>query len=258
MSASTGGASAGGPSPEGLDLLFLGSGNAFSEGRYWNSFLVNGRYLFDCSPIAVPHLKKCGVPLGDIEAIFISHFHGDHYFGLPFLFLEYAERTRRQKDLTIVGPPGIMERTIKITEAAYPNVFRKKDRGYALSFQDVADGAAIDVAGVRSVGRQVTHVPDLTCFGYRVEIGGRTIAYSGDSVFCEPLIELGQGADVFVVECSGWEGPGGVHIDIDGVGELRRRLGPKPQFVLTHLAEGEVDTQIENTVIASDFAKYRF
>ncbi|MCH8850772.1 MAG: hypothetical protein IIC89_08095, partial [Chloroflexi bacterium] len=45
----------------GLDLLFLGSGNAFAEGRYWSSFLLNGRYLFDASPVALPHLKMSGV-----------------------------------------------------------------------------------------------------------------------------------------------------------------------------------------------------
>jgi ribonuclease BN (tRNA processing enzyme) len=240
-----------------LDLLFLGSGNAFSTGRYWSSFVVNGRYLFDCSPVALPHLKKCGVPATDIEVIFVSHFHADHFFGLPFFMLEFAERTRREKDLTIVGPPGIMERTIKITEAGYQNVFRKKDRGYSLSFQEVADGATEEVGGLRFVSREVTHVPDLRCFGFRAEIDGRTIAYSGDSVFCEALVELGQGADVFVVECSKWEGPGGVHIDPDGVRELRERLGPTPKFILTHLEKGERDLEIENCVLASDLARLR-
>ena len=239
-----------------LDLLFLGSGNAFADGRYWSSFLVNGRYLFDCSPIVAPHMKKCGVPLSDIEVVFISHFHGDHYFGLPFLFLEYAERIRREKDLTIVGPPGIMQRTIKITEAAFPNVFRKKDRGYGLSFQEVADGTSEEIAGIRFVARAVTHVGDLPCFGFRAEIDGRTIAYSGDTVFCEPLVELGQGADVFVIECSYWEESGGVHIDPAGIRELRRRLGPTPKFVLTHLEAGEQDLGIENTLIASDLARF--
>lgn len=246
------------PSREGLDLLFLGSGNAFTGDRYWSSFLVNGRYLFDCSPIVMPHLKQCGIPLSDIEVIFISHFHADHYFGLPFLFLEYAEKTRRKKDLTIVGPPGIMERTIKITEAGYQNVFRKKDRGYSLSFLEVADGTSAEVSGLRFVAREVSHVPDLTCFGFRAEIDGRTLAYSGDSVLCESLVELGDGADVFVVECSKWEGPGGVHIDPDGVRELRRRLGPSPQFILTHLEPGEVDLGIENTLLASDLAALSF
>ena len=239
-----------------LDLLFLGSGNAFSEGRYWNSFLVNGRYLFDCSPIVVPHLKRCGIALPDIEVIFITHFHGDHYFGLPFLFLEYAEKTRREKDLTIVGPPGIMQRTIKVTEAAFTNVFRKKDRGYGLSFQEVADGTNEDVGGLRFLARQVTHVSDFPCFGYRAEIDGKTIAYSGDAMPCEALFDLGDGADVFVIECSCWGEDCGPHINLSGIRELRRRLGPKPQFVLTHLGPGEVDTQIENTLIASDLGRF--
>jgi ribonuclease BN (tRNA processing enzyme) len=243
------------PSPEGLDLLFLGSGNAFSEGRYWSSFLVNGRYLFDCSPIAVPHLKQCGIALEDIEVIFISHFHGDHYFGLPFLFLEFAEKTHREKDLTIVGPPGVMERTMKVTEAGYANVFRKKDRGYSLSFQEVVDDTSAEIAGMRFVARRVEHVPDLQSFGYRAEIDGRTIAYSGDSMLCDALVDLGRGADVFVVECSKWEGPGGVHIDPDGLRELRQRLGPAPKFVLTHLGHGEQDLGIENCVLASDLGR---
>ena len=45
-------------------MLFLGSGNAFaSGGRYWSSFLANGRYLFDAPPTLLPHLKRIGTPL---------------------------------------------------------------------------------------------------------------------------------------------------------------------------------------------------
>src|SRR3990172_13069724 len=112
-----------------LDLLFLGSGNAFAPGRYWSSFLLNGRYLFEASPVALPHLKRCEVPLEEIEAIFISHFHGDHFFGLPFLLLEYAERTSRSKELTVIGPPGIEERVHNVTAAGFPNV-GTRERGY--------------------------------------------------------------------------------------------------------------------------------
>ncbi len=238
-----------------LDLLFLGSGNAFASGRYWSSFLLNGRYLFDASPVALPHLKQSGVQLEEIESIFISHFHGDHFFGLPFLLLEYAEHTVRTKELQIIGPPTIKERLRTITEAGFPNVFQKK-RGYPETYVEVKDGFEGEVDGLTYMARSVTHVADFGCFGFRVETGGRTLAYSGDTVMCEALFELADGTDVFVVECSCWEGSCGPHLGPDDVRELRRRLGPKPTFILTHLDVGQQDLGIENTLVADDFARF--
>ncbi len=238
-----------------LDLLFLGSGNVFAADRYWGSFLVNDRYLFDACPVALPHLKRAGVALDGIEAVFISHFHADHLFGLPFLLFEYAHGAPRSKDLTIIGPPGIEARVRTITQAGLPNLI-DKDAGYRLLFREVEDGVEAEVAGVTYVAREVVHVPDFPCFGYRAEIDGRTIAYSGDSTLCDALVDLSAGADVFVVECSIWdEGKSGPHMGPNDIRELRRRLGPAPQFVLTHLDPGERDLRIDNTVLATDLAR---
>ncbi len=239
-----------------LEILFLGSGNAFASGRYWNSFLVNGRYLFDASPVVLPHLKQSDTALEDIEAVFISHFHGDHFFGLPFLLLEYAEMTNRSKDLTIIGPPGVQERVRAVTEAGFPNVPRKQ-KCYEERYHDLGDGLEGEVAGLKFVARRVDHVPDLDCYGFRVEVGERTVAYSGDSVMCDGLIELADGADVFVVECSGWDGTWGPHLGPNDVRELRRRLGPKPTFILTHLDSGQEDPGIDNALLAEDLARFR-
>ena len=238
-----------------LDLLFLGSGNAFAAGRYWSSFLLNGRYLFDASPIALPHLKRSEVDVAEIEAIFISHFHADHFFGLPFLLLEYAEATARSKDLTIIGPPGIEERLRTITDAGYPHLFTK-EKSYEESYRDLRDGLEGDVGELHYQARSVEHVEGLECFGFRVEIGGRTLAYSGDSVLCDPLVELADGADVFVVECSCWGDACGPHLSPQDIRELRRRLGPTPTFILTHLDAGEPDLGIENVLLANDLARF--
>ena len=238
-----------------LDLLFLGSGNAFAAGRYWSSFLLNGRYLFDASPIALPHLKRSEVDVAEIEAIFISHFHADHFFGLPFLLLEYAEATARSKDLTIIGPPGIEERLRTITDAGYPHLFTK-EKSYEESYRDLRDGLEGDVGELHYQARTVEHVEGLECFGFRVEIGGRTLAYSGDSVLCDPLVELAEGADVFVVECSCWGDACGPHLSPQDIRELRRRLGPTPTFILTHLDAGEPDLGIENVLLADDLARF--
>ncbi len=91
-----------------MELTFLGSGNAFaSEGRYWSSFLVDRLHQFDAPPTLLAHLKQIGADLPNLETIFLSHHHADHFIGLPFLLLEYLYMTRRTKDLHIVGPPGV-------------------------------------------------------------------------------------------------------------------------------------------------------
>lgn len=192
-----------------LDLTFLGTGNAFAPTRYWSSFLADDKYLFDAPPTLLAHMKKLGKDPGDVEVVFISHFHGDHFFGLPFLFLEYAELAPRTKDLTIVGPPGIAKRTESVTELAFSNVFRKKDRGYALRFVEAYDGMTAEAAGCTFTARRVTHVADLECFAYRVSSEHGTVAYSGDTVMCDALVPIADGSDVFVVECSCWASSAG-------------------------------------------------
>ena len=240
---------------EPLDLLFLGSGNAFAAGRYWNSFLLNDRYLFEPSPVALPHLKRCDIALEEIEAVFISHFHADHFFGLPFLLLEYSELTTRSKDLTIIGPPGVEERLATVIKAGFPHLLDHK-KSYRERYIELRDGFEGEVAGLKFRARSVAHVDGMDCYGYRVQAGERTMAYSGDTTLCDSLVDLAEGADVFVVECSCWDDSCGPHLNPNDVRELRRRLGPKPKFVLTHLAAGEKDLGIENVLVAEDLARF--
>jgi ribonuclease BN (tRNA processing enzyme) len=238
-----------------LDLTFLGTGNAFAPTRYWSSFLVNDRFLFDAPPTLLPHLKKLGKDPGDIEVIFISHFHGDHFMGLPFLLLEFAELAPRTKDLTIIGPPGIAKRVEAATNMAFANVFRKQSRGYDLTFVEVKDGRKGKAAGAEWLSRKVPHVPDLEAFAYRVTMDGMTLAYTGDSSLCDQLVPLADGADVFVAECSCWtETCGPIHLTPNNILSLRMRISQKTKFVLTHIGAGEAPPAIANTgiLIADD------
>jgi len=242
-----------------LELTFLGTGNAFAPTRYWSSFLLNDRYLFDAPPTLLPHLKKLKKDAGEIDVIFISHFHGDHFFGLPFLLLEYAEMHPRSKDLTIVGPPGVAKRARTITDQAFSNVFRK-DRGYDLTFVEVHDGATGEVAGCRWTACEVVHVPNLECFGYRVDCGQGTVAYSGDTSLCDALVPLADGADVFVAECSCWdERCGAIHLTPKNIDHLRKHISPSTKFILTHIGAGEAPAFLADAgvLIADDLKTIR-
>src|SRR3970282_844201 len=123
-----------------LEMTFLGSGNAFaSGGRYWSSFLANGRFLFDAPPTLLPHLQPVGSPLTAIEVIFLSPFHGDHFMGLPFLFLEYIYMTERHDDLFIVGPPGVAEKIEELARQCYSEVTR--EAGYSRRYVEARPGS---------------------------------------------------------------------------------------------------------------------
>ncbi len=239
-----------------LELVFLGSGNAFAPGRYWSGFLANGRYLFDAPPTALPHLKKLGLSPDAIEAVFITHFHADHLFGLPFLLLEYAIITHRQVPLWVVGPPGIKWRLRTVCDAGFPNLF-EKELEFPIHFIDAQDGGHGTAADLPFRSSAIDHVGPLQSRAYRTEIGGRTLVYTGDSRDREQVASLADGADVLVLECSCWEGSCGPHISGDDVIELRRRLPATTTIVATHLEDGRRDLG-EGILLADDFAKFRF
>jgi ribonuclease BN (tRNA processing enzyme) len=242
-----------------LELTFLGSGNAFASApeRYWSSFLANGRYLFDAPPTLLPHLKRLGMSLTDIEVVFISHFHGDHFMGLPFLFLEYVYLTERRDDLFTVGPPGVEQKIEEFARLCYPEVTR--EAGYRRRYLEVRPGTDQYVNEIGFRALTMNHVPGrLECFGYRVHVGGKTVAYTGDTMLCDEIFELAEGADVLVLDCTYSQGGGPEHMGMDDLPVIRKRVAPETTIILTHL-NGEPDIAgLENVLIARDFGTYRF
>ncbi|MBI1884798.1 MAG: ribonuclease Z [Chloroflexi bacterium] len=240
-----------------LELTFLGSGNAFASSRYWSSFLANGRYLFDAPPTALPHLKRAGCPLADLRVVFISHFHADHFLGLPFLFLEYVYLTPRRDDLHIVGPPGVERFTEELADRCYPDLSRA-EAGYRRRYTeaDPTGPQTIDEISFRAVPMQ--HAGGkLDCFGYRVTIDGVTVAYTGDAEYSERIFDLAEGANVLVVDCT-YDEAGPEHMGLDDVRQVRKRVDPATTVILTHL-DGDPDvTGLDNVIVAQDFATYQF
>jgi ribonuclease BN (tRNA processing enzyme) len=236
-----------------LDLLFLGSGNAFgAEGRAFSSFLLNGRHLFDCGPTVLQQLNKAGVSPNDVETVFISHYHADHFFGLPFLMLA-ARHEGRTKDLTIVGPPGIEQQTRSLLSLGYPTL--ADNSSYALRYVEVTDGARLPLESANLTAARVEHAEYFDCFAYRIEIEGRSIVYSGDTMLCDGLLRLVEGADVIVTECSCANAA--PHLSPAGLDEVVRRA-PDANVIVTHLDGLEHPTGFEGLVVAEDLARYRF
>ncbi len=241
-----------------MELTFLGSSDAFAdEGRYWSSFLVDRKYLFDAPPTLLPHLKQLGRPLDEIDVVFISHHHADHFLGLPFLMLEYLYKTPRTKDLYIVGPPGVERWMEDFADRCYPNITR--EAGYRRIYIDALPGVDQTVGQVSFRALPMNHVKDsMDAVGYRVNINGKTVAYTGDTMFCEEIFQLAEGAHVIVVDCTYTEGCGPEHMGLDDIKLIRQRIPAETTMVLTHLNGEPATTGLKNVLTARDMTTFRF
>ena len=238
-----------------IDLLFLGTGNATSyEGRGHSAFLVNGGYLFDAGPTALQQLKKSRINPGDVRVILISHFHADHFFGLPFLLLEYWA-SGREDELQIVGPPGIEARTEELLNLAFPALPRR-DKEYRRCYTEVDDGASGDVEGFQFEAFEVEHVPSLRCFGYRTTIAGRTLAYSGDAVLCRGLLRLVAQAEVLVLNCSYRGDP--VHLAASALPAVIGHAPATATTIVSHVDGPGTAAGTPNVLVASDLGLFHF
>jgi ribonuclease BN (tRNA processing enzyme) len=242
-----------------LDLSFLGSGNAFAPGRCWSGFLVNGRYLFDAPPTALLSLKRLGFDLAQIDTVFISHFHSDHFFGIAFLLLEYAWGTHRSRDLTIVGPPGIEQRVEQLMAIGNPGTL-KRDSGYALRYVEVHESEGGEANDLEYHAVQVEHAHGLLeCFGFQARVGDRRFAYTGDSAWCDGIFTLASGVELLIADCtyaSGFNRP--EHLSFDEIREVRRRIDPSTAMILTHLGGPQTDGGLPRVHVASDLARFLF
>jgi ribonuclease BN (tRNA processing enzyme) len=219
-------------------LTFVGSGDAFaSGGRFQPCLLLDGGaepMLLDCGASSLIALRRLHIDPSGIGWIALTHLHGDHFGGLPWLILDgqFAPRT---KPLTILGPPGTEERVQRTFEALYPGA-ADAERPFETRFVEFEDRVPRDFGPARITAYPVSHTPATRPHGFRIEYADRLIAYSGDTEWTDTLPELARGADLFVCECNFFEVRVPGHLDYQTLMEHQAELECK-RIVLTHMSE---------------------
>jgi ribonuclease BN (tRNA processing enzyme) len=218
-------------------VTFLGTGDAFNaRGRCHASYLIAApsvTLLLDCGPSILLAMNRDGRTPDALDAVLLSHLHGDHFAGLPFLFLRFIYDAPRQRPLTIVGPPDTEARVLDLYRVMYRDL-SARPIPFPLRFVEVTAGVPCAVGPVDVLPFAVPHQQTELSLGYRLALDGKTLLYSGDSGWTEALVTQSQGVDLFICECCFYETRLESHLDYPRIAENRHRFGCR-RLVLTHV-----------------------
>ena len=222
-----------------MQLRFVGCGDALgSGGRFNTCFHVTGNsvnFLIDCGASSLPALKRLGIAREAIDLILITHFHGDHFGGLPFLLLD-AQFTRRARPLVIAGPVGIETRLANLMEALFEHSSKTKQR-FDLSVVALEPEQSRTFGKVKVTPYPVVHGESGGPFlAYRIEAEGRVITYSADTEWTDTLIPAACGADLFIAEAYYYDKIVKNHLSLKTLEAHLPEINAK-RLVLTHMSE---------------------
>jgi len=222
-----------------MQLRFIGCGDAFgSGGRFNTCFHVTGErtnFLIDCGASSLPAMKHSNIARDEIDLILITHFHGDHFAGLPFFLLD-AQFSRRSRPLVVAGPQGIETRLTQLMEALFEHSSKTQQK-FALSVVALDPGQTRQFGAVTVTPYPVVHGESGGPFlGFRVEAEGRVIAYSADTEWTETLIPLGRDADLFIAEAYTYDKPVKNHLSLATLETHLADIRPK-RLILTHMSD---------------------
>ena len=214
-----------------LQVTLLGTGNPRPNlDRFGPSILVEAgaqRILIDAGRGSTQRLFQIAArdTLSTVDAVFLTHLHSDHTVGLPDLWLT-SWVFGRSKALEVIGPAGTAEMCGHLEQAYQWDItMRAKDEGFPmegvrLAARNVQPGVVYDREGLRVTAFAVEHGGVITpAYGYRVDYQGRSVAFSGDTRFYQPIAEHAKGVDVIV------------HEVIDPAVEMRRAQVQGPRAI---------------------------
>ncbi|MDP6906505.1 MAG: ribonuclease Z [Candidatus Thalassarchaeaceae archaeon] len=251
-----------------VKIQFLGTGNAFCPPNRMHSLvLIDDEILIDVPPTVIPQLRNAGISPSKISTILITHWHGDHTFGLPFLLLDrkYLSDRSGNSNLTIYCYKGGRNRLQNLCNQAYPNTLESLKW---LEYNEDNEGNANSWEFSRF---EVCHDPATEPHGYLLRNSeGFTIAHCGDSGPCENIEKLAKNTNIMIIEMGIPDSVNSpYHYSPSRLTKLANK-NPNTKFIATHNyansfgSEPESETQFvleklpSNVVQAEDGDCYEF
>jgi ribonuclease BN (tRNA processing enzyme) len=198
-----------------------------------------GVCLLDCGATALVAMRRFAIDPGRIDAIFLSHLHGDHFAGVLFLLLEQHFVAQRNHPLLIAGPVGTEGRVMAALDVLFPGAAQLAWR-FPLQFAELTPLRTARFGAFSITPHVVTHPSGSAAFASRLKAADRLIAYSGDTGWTDTLVKVARDADLFIVECYAYDGAAQHHLDYTTLRGNIAKLRSK-RLLLTHLSRSMLD-----------------
>jgi ribonuclease BN (tRNA processing enzyme) len=219
------------------EVVFVGTSDAFGAGGRRQAAILarspSGSVLLDCAPTTGTGLSALRIARDEIDAILVTHFHADHFGGIPQFLLAVVHEDGRRRPLRIAGPPTI-EHRVRTASAALGHPFDELKWPFPLTFQELRAGAAVTIGPVTARAFETHHHPEASPHGLAIEAGSRRIVYTGDTGWFETLPAQARGADLFISECTFLDRGFEHHLSHAELLEQRERF-ECGRIILTHL-----------------------
>jgi ribonuclease BN (tRNA processing enzyme) len=221
-----------------VTVRFVGSGDSFgSGGRFQTCILVDGpraRVAIDFGASSLIALAQQSIEPNSIDAVLLTHLHGDHCGGVPFLLIDAMLASRRARPLTIAGPRDLARRMGEIREALFPGSHAMTPK-FPLEWIELAPAAPRTVLDCVVTARPARHTAETNPTALRVEIGGKVIAYTGDTEWTDDVAAVARDADLLIAECYYYDKPVKWHLNYPAIAAHRATCGAR-RIILTHMS----------------------
>ena len=228
------------PAKPPVTVTFAGCGDAFGSGGRFQACIhlrqagLAAPVLLDCGATSLTALRRCGLDPGEIGAVILSHLHGDHFGGLPFLILA-GQFSRRRTPLAIAGPPGTSQRLEAAMECLFPGSWKVR-RPFEVTMTELEPGRPVSVAaGITADSWLASHPSGAPALILRLDLGGTAIAYTGDTAWVPAITAASRDADLLIAEAYYWDKPVPYHLRHADLVAHERDLGAR-RVVLTHMS----------------------
>ncbi len=220
-----------------MKVQFIGCGDAFGSGGRFNTCIhvTSGErsFLLDCGATSVVGMKRMGIDSNTIDAIFFTHFHADHFGGIPFFLLDAQFNAKRKRPLLLVGPPGLQSWLDRVVALAFPG---ERTLPFDLRIHEIDIGKPTPVLDMTVTAYPVVHDERAgPCLAYRIEANGQTLCFSGDTQWTDTLVDAAQAADLFICECYSFERTTKAHMSYPILCQHLPRTNAR-RVVLTHMS----------------------